>query len=201
MHPRYTFTMERYREVMVMVALSESVMKNRVKRPLAEVYRRRSPWNHGQEIGKAMVHREARPVSCLCVVSFPLVAWCRHAHILMYYSDQAQCYKSNQKRIVLAADTAVDIPDNQCHDGCTTAQAVTMKMATTDGDVPRQRTWQWTLDEWRWSTRSDVMLTATARRRWGLTVLDRRWRRLKRRRYRVWFNLIVIYSAGYSFDW
>jgi len=34
MHPRLKFTMERYREVMV--ALSESVMKNRVKRPLAE---------------------------------------------------------------------------------------------------------------------------------------------------------------------
>jgi len=34
MHPRQNVTVERYQEVMV--ALSESIMKNRLKRPLAE---------------------------------------------------------------------------------------------------------------------------------------------------------------------
>jgi len=40
MHPRQNVGMECYQEVMV--ALSESVMKNRLKRPLAE----NSPWRH-----------------------------------------------------------------------------------------------------------------------------------------------------------
>jgi len=40
MHPRWKVTMERYQEVMV--GLSEAVMKNRMKRPLAE----KSPWRH-----------------------------------------------------------------------------------------------------------------------------------------------------------